>query len=139
MARRKRDDPTQAAQEQQQPYDSVLKLLLENQVVMERLTMFSSLFDEDPFIQQKKAEGLAKGLAEGLARGLAEGEAKGEVKGLQKAVVTSIKVWFPPLTELARQRVSRITKPDALDLLFEQITAAPDEATVRFLLDTLAA
>jgi len=88
---------------------------------------FASLLDENPFVQQRKAEGREEGRAEGLA------------EGLQKALVTVVEGRFPPLVELAQQRVTRVTKPDALSLVIKGLVAAPDEATARLLLDLLAA
>ncbi len=101
--------------------------LEDKQQLEEQLSMYNNWLDEDPYIQQKKAEGKAEGLAEG------------EAKGLQQAVVTIVKVRFPPLTDLARQKVKRIKQPEKLDLLLEQVTAAPDEATARWLLSSIAA
>ncbi len=46
---------------------------------------------------------------------------------------------FPPLTELAQQKVSRVRQPDKLNLLLEQVTSVPDEEAVRLLLDGIAA
>lgn len=93
--------------------------------------MFNDLFEDDPFIQQKKAEGRAEGLA--------EGEAKGETKGLQKAVVTIIEGRFPSLVPLAQQRVKRVDKPELLNILLRQVAASSDESTVRVVLDSFAA
>ncbi len=50
-----------------------------------------------------------------------------------------IKVRFPALAELAQDHITRIKSADALDLLAQQVYAAPDKATVRFLLIPLAA
>jgi hypothetical protein len=91
----------------------------------ERLRMYNSLIDEDPYIQERDA------LAE------ARGEVRGEIKALQRAVVTVVKGRFPQLVELAQQQVANIDKPDALDLLVEQVTTAPSEDVARWLLQTL--
>ncbi len=103
--------------------------------IQEKMENFESLLDENPFVQKKRAEGLA----EGEAKGLAEGEARGEAKGLQRAFVTVIRGRFPRLSDLAQQKVTRITKPDALSLLLEQVSAAPDEETARIILNLIAA
>lgn len=129
--------------------------LEDKQQLEERLSMFNDLFEDDPFIQQKRAEGraegLAKGLAEGeakgeakgLAKGLAEGEARGEAKGetrgLQTAVVTIIEGRFPSLVPLAQQKVKRVNKPELLHILLRQVAAANDEGMARVLLDSFAA
>ena len=88
-------------------------------------------------------EGEAKGLVEGEAKGLVEGEAKGlvegEAKGLQTALVTTVQIRFPALSELAERQVKRINKPDMLTLLLRQITIASDEDFVRQVLNLSAA
>ncbi len=85
--------------------------------------MFNDLFEDDPFIQQKKAEGRVEGLAEGL----------------QTAVVTVIKGRFPSLVPLAEQRVKHVNKPEVLNMLLLQVSRAEDENLTRWLLDNLAA
>ena len=99
--------------------------------VKERLRMYDSLLDEDPYIQEREA--LAR------ARGKAEGKAESEIKTLQRVVVTIVRGRFPQLVELAQQQVTRVDKPDALNLLVEQISTAPGEDTARWLLQKLAA
>ncbi len=103
--------------------------------IQKKMENFASLLDENPFVQQRKAEGREEGRAEGREEGRAEGLAE----GLQKALVTVVEGRFPPLVELAQQRVTRVTKPDALNLVIKGIVTAPDEATARLLLDLLAA
>ena len=94
-----------------------------------------SLLDENPFVQRKKLEAEEKGLEEGLQRGLQEGR----TEGLQEAVVAVIEGRFPPLTELAHQRVARINKTEFLSVLLRQVVAARDEDRARFVLDSFAA
>lgn len=103
--------------------------------IKERLIMFNDLFEDDPFIQEKKAEGRAEGLAEGLA----EGKAEGLAEGLQTAVVTVVKGRFPSLVSLAEQRVRRVNKPDVLNMLLLQLSKAEDENLTRWLLENSAA
>lgn len=107
----------------------------DRQQIKERLIMFNDLFEDDPFIQEKKAEGRAEGLAEGRAEGLAEGEAK----GLQTAVVTVVKGRFPSLASLAEQRVKRVNQPEVLNMLLLQVSKADNETLTRFLLETTPA
>jgi flagellar biosynthesis/type III secretory pathway protein FliH len=115
--------------------------------IEERLTMWDDLFERDPKMRKIRKESELKGLAEGKAQGLAEGEAlglaKGEAigltKGLQTAVITAIKLRYPPLTEIAQERISLVNKPEKLNLLLDQPSTIPDEATVRMLLDLIAA
>ncbi len=68
----------------------------------------------------------------------AEGREEGKAEGLQEAVVTFIETRFPPLTELAREKVPQITKLDKLDLLLRGICTAPDENAARLLLNLAA-
>lgn len=93
--RRKQRLAKQPTPEQQQPDDTRLsrellcfRILLQRattvpiedkQQLKERLMMFNDLFEDDPFIQEKKAEGRAEGKA----------------KGLQTAVVTIVEGRFP--------------------------------------------
>ncbi len=70
---------------------------------------------------------------------LEELKAEGEAQGLRTAVLTSVRVRFPALTELAQQKVTSVTSPDILNFLLEKIVAAPDETIARFLLETEAA
>ena len=116
-----------------------------------KMSNLESLLDENPFVQKRKAEGLAEGLVKGHDEGLAEGLAKGhdeglnegllmgEARGLQRAVLTLVEGRFPPLAQLAHERVPRVNKPEALDIVFRGILVAPDEATARLLLNLLAA
>ena len=111
--------------------------------IEERLTMWDDLFERDPKMRKIRKESELKGLAEGKALGLEEGKALGRTEGLaqglQTAVITAIKLRFPPLTEMAQERVSLVNKPEKLNLLLAQISTVPDEATVRMLLDLIAA
>jgi len=91
--------------------------------VEERLHMFDSLLEDDPYIQERENRA----------------EARGETRALQQAVVEVVQVRFPTLEELAQQTVTQVSRPDALHLLIKQISAAPDEVFTRQLLGTLAA
>jgi hypothetical protein len=42
---------------------------------------------------------------------------------------------YPDLAELAQQRASSFNKPDALNLLVQEVATAPDADTVRWLLE----
>jgi hypothetical protein len=57
------------------------------------------------------------------------------VEALRNALVIVVKTRFPALVDLAQQKAEKIDKPDALNLLLEQVTAASDESIVRWLLD----
>jgi flagellar biosynthesis/type III secretory pathway protein FliH len=90
------------------------------------MATLDDLFEHNPYVQKKKEEGREIGHKEGLT------------EGLQKAFVVIVHRRFPPLTELAQQRIAKITKPDQLDLLLGEIVSAPDEAVARWILSTIA-
>jgi len=54
-------------------------------------------------------------------------------------LVSFVTMRFPTLTGLAQQRITHVHDIAALDLLARQIAVAPDENTMRWLLDTIAA
>lgn len=64
---------------------------------------------------------------------------QGRNEGLQQGLLAVIEVRFPSLTDLARQKVPQVAKPDTLNLLIRATVAAPDESVVRLLLETAAA
>jgi flagellar biosynthesis/type III secretory pathway protein FliH len=103
----------------------------EKREIQERLNMWDDLMERDPKMRKIRKESKAQGLAEGKAQGLAE--------GLQKAVITVINLRFPPLSELAQQKVTRVQKPETLNLLLDKVATVSDEDTVRMLLDFIAA
>ncbi len=61
-----------------------------------------------------------------------------EVKARRSSLVSVIRVRFPKLTELAQQQVELFDKPEILDLLIQQIVAAPDANAARLLLNPSA-
>lgn len=100
----------------------------DKQKVEEELHMeYDSLIDENPEIQKR------------VAKGKAEGEIRGELRGLQEMVLEAVKDEYPPLVELAQEKVVRIRKPDSLRQLVKLIYKAPDENTARWLLNNFAA
>lgn len=64
---------------------------------------------------------------------------QGRNEGLQQALLEFIEARFPSLTDLAREKVPQVEKPDALNLLIKATAVAPDESVVRLLLETAAA
>src|SRR5690348_2864960 len=64
--------------------------------IQERLNMWDDLMEKDPKMRKIRRESEAKGRTEGLT------------EGLRKAIVTTVRVRFPGLAELARQRVAQI-------------------------------
>ena len=85
--------------------------------------MYDRLWEEDPDIQQTRAQA----------------KAEGKAQGLQSAVVTVVKARFPTLADMAQQKASQINNPDILNFLLEQIAAENNEAVVRALLRPTAA
>jgi hypothetical protein len=83
--------------------------------------MYDGLIEHDPKMRKMRTES----------------EAKGKLEGLQEAVITVTEGRFPSLTELARQRAPRVTKPDVLLALVRGIAIAPDESSARVLLEFL--
>jgi len=90
--------------------------------VEERIHMFDSLLEDDPYIQERENRA----------------EVRGETRALQRAVLNVVKARFPALAELAQQQVAQINSPDNLDLLIQKISTAPDESLVRWLLSPAA-
>jgi hypothetical protein len=82
----------------------------------DQLQTYDSLMDQSPYVQRKKAEA--------------------ELQGAQKIVVDFVEARFPTLTELAQQKVSLIRNAVALSQLTKQVATAPDEGTLRWLLNT---
>ena len=64
---------------------------------------------------------------------------QGVLQGLQEAFLSVVDVRFPTLSELAREKVTQATKPDAINLVLKGIAAAPDETAARILIELLAA
>ena len=60
-----------------------------------------------------------------------------EIQILDQMIVEAVEEQFPPLAEFAREKITSIRQPDVLRLLVKQIYKAPDEATARWLLNTL--
>jgi hypothetical protein len=88
---------------------------------------YDSLLDSDPYFQQK------------LQQKLAEQADEREIGALQQVALEAVEEQFPALIDKARERVVQVKQPDLLRLLVKQIYKAPDEKTVRWLLETLAA
>ncbi|MBO0782913.1 MAG: hypothetical protein J2P37_29210 [Ktedonobacteraceae bacterium] len=102
----------------------------------------------------KKAEARAKAEAEARikeaeARAKAEAEARikeaeririvaESAKAAQRMGLSVIRGRFPALLELAQAQLGKVKSADQMALLIEQMVKAPDEAMVRWLLETLA-
>lgn len=104
--------------------------------------MWDDLMEKDPKMRkirkEMEAKGRTEGIKEGIQEGIQEGIKEGIAEGLRKAIVTTVRLHYPDLTEFAQEKVAQINKPEKLDLLFEQVAVAPDEKMVRLLLDLAA-
>jgi predicted transposase YdaD len=98
---------------------------LEKKKTKEVLSMYNSLWDQSPIIQQMRAASKAEGKE--------EGKAEGEVKAFQRAVVDAVQIRFPLLENFAQQRVGQIVDAEKLHHLYIQILTASDEGSVRSL------
>ncbi|MBO0779121.1 MAG: hypothetical protein J2P37_09880 [Ktedonobacteraceae bacterium] len=105
-------------------------MLEEKEQVLERVSMWNDLLENDPYIQKLKAES--------EARGEARGEKIGEVKALQRIALSMVRGRFPELTELAQERVSKVASADQLELVIEMLVNVQDETTARMMLQALA-
>jgi len=92
--------------------------------------MFQQLWDEDPWIQEMKAEAQAKGLAEGKAEGKAEGEASGALTRARWDVLRYIQKRFPKLVTQTQEKVEQLKDIAALDELLDQVYDAFNEEDV---------
>ncbi len=88
--------------------------------IQEQLHMYDPLWEDHPKVKKIRAESRAEGMAEGF----------------RKAVLNIISIRYPNIAEIAQTEITRIKKPDALELLHRQIETAPDEEAVLWLLRT---
>ena len=95
----------------------------DKQIVEKRMDIqYDSLLDEDPEIQER----------------VARGKAEGEIHASQQMVLEVVKSRYPSLVELAEAQVTLIRQPNDLRKLVLLIFNAPDENTVRWLLNSFA-
>lgn len=102
----------------------------EKSKIQEQLNMYDRLWEDNPKVKKIRADSKAEGIAEGMAKG----QVQGEVAALRRTLVTIVSLRFPAIAELAQRQVRQLNKPEELDRLVQQVTTAPDEATVRKLL-----
>ena len=102
----------------------------EKHQVEERLSMWDNLMEQDPKMQQMRAESEARGVAQGVAQGLAQG-----VAAMQGAALDALQKRFPLLAKTAKADIERITSLDALRPLIAEIVVARDEAMARRAID----
>src|SRR5438874_692908 len=95
----------------------------DKQIVEKRMDIqYDSLLDENPEIQER----------------VARGKAEGEIHASQQMVLEVVKSRYPSLVELAEAQVTLIRQPNDLRKLVVLIFNAPDENTVRWLLNSFA-
>ena len=104
-----------------------------------KMEQLEDFLEQSPYVQKKKQDSREEWIEEGCEIGREDGLVEGVAIGLQKAFVAMVEGRFPPLAELAQERVVQVTKPDQLDLLLMEIVPIPDETTARWLLNTIAA
>lgn len=92
---------------------------------IKKMGKLDDLFEQNPYVQKRKEEEREIGRKEGLT------------EGLQGAFVIIVARRFPPLAELAQERIVKVTKLDQLDLLLRQVVTAPDEAIAHWILTVL--
>ena len=100
---------------------------------------YDSLVNGQPWFEELLERKAAERVAERVAEKVAEKVTEKEVYVWQQAVLETVEAQFPALLELARERVPFLRNGDSLHLLWKQVIRAPDEATARWLLDTLPA
>lgn len=111
--------------QKQKPYDSSLKPLLEETKldIQKMLNMFDKLLEED----------------ERAIELMAEREARGRIAGKIETLGIIIEARFPVLADDARHKLQYVKRHGDLDMLTKLVVKAPDEETIRWMLDSLAA
>jgi flagellar biosynthesis/type III secretory pathway protein FliH len=102
--------------------------------VYDQLKTYDPLWENHPKVKKIRAESKAEGIAEGRAEGEAKGRLEGELEASRKLVVSVVTARFPTFGEAAKKRVAQINELGALDLLIQRVSTAPDENTLRWLL-----
>ncbi len=90
----------------------------EKSKIQEQLHMYDPLWEDHPKVKKIRTESKAEGMAEGF----------------RKAVLNIISIRYPDIAEIAQTEITKIKKPDALELLHRQIETAPDAEAVLWLL-----
>ena len=65
---------------------------------------------------------------------VARSKAEGKVEALQEAIIILVQGRFPALTDLARQRTSLMRYPNQLHAFMRRLSVAPNEESMRKLL-----
>ena len=83
---------------------------------------YDSLIDDNPDVQRR----------------VSKGAERARMQELQEMALLMVKEDYPDLVEFAEERVTHVQKPESLRELIKFIYKAPDEKTVRWLLETVS-
>ena len=111
----------------------------DKQIVEDQLQTYDSLLEQDPYFQQRLQQKAAEAAAEAAAKAAVEAAAEAEIRTLQRMALDAVEDQYPSLKELAQEKVTLIRQSEVLRQLVRQIYKAPDEVTVRWLLNTFGA
>lgn len=87
---------------------------------------YDSLIDDNPDVQRR------------VSRGVQKGEQRGRMQELQEMALLMVKEGYPNLTEFAEERIAHVQKLESLRELIKFIYKAPNEETVRWLLEPVS-
>jgi glutathionylspermidine synthase len=99
----------------------------DKQEVEVQLHSYDSLLDQDPYFQEEKALERTLGRTEGIY--------EGRVQELQQMLLEVVEERYPYLVGLTQQKIKQNLRLEVLRHLVKEIFSAPDEATVRKLLN----
>ena len=85
--------------------------------------------------EQGREEGREEGREQGKEEGREQGKEEGAIQASQKILVDLVKIRYPSLTELAKQKAEEIDNASALQEVIKIIFAVSNEETARALLD----
>lgn len=88
--------------------------------VERRIRMFDSLLENDPWVQEK----------------VAEGRVEEKLSSRREILVNFIQTRFPALAETAKAKTAQLSQLETLNALMTQLWLAPDEQAARALLET---
>jgi hypothetical protein len=100
-----------------------------------RLSMFDQLFKDSPTIQKLREEDRVQFLEQGIQQGVQK-ERQERLQALQGLLVNLVQARYPDLAVFAQQQASRFGEPYVLELLIQQVMAAPDADAARRLLES---
>jgi hypothetical protein len=116
-------------------------VLEDKKKVEESLNTFDQLLEDYGWVRRKRAIWKQQAQEEGFASGFVPGQETGFVQGelqIARQILINIAARrYPVLASLAKQQAEKTTDLDKLSGSIEQIAIAPDEATARFVLNTL--